>query len=482
MEKQIAHNNPNNSTNKEFKAFVIGLSQKTTKPIIFDYFSSRFPSLKKVEMLKKNKKTGKIKGYGFLILNSKIEFERLISLKNFQVLDRVLFVKPYYRGEELKKFKESIEKKRIYIQEIPSDLDDDDLLKALGVFGKVEDAFIARDVKNNNESKGFGYATFDHVDYAVKAVNTGKVIYNGKEMVLLEFQSREKRRQERQKSALVVGDSSSLEGETGIIYEKKIKEKKNVSSDMGRNLKGDTSQMNNFIKKSSGNQKHIRAGNKFKKDQTARAGDKNPKGKLPTRPPPNPTGKKKPKNPSKSKKNITKDHRKKIDGKKRQKKIEQIQQRMGNYHPAHQRDNISALVSGGQQGISSRGQEGRRAEHIYQGGYAQAGPPHHYHSEFPDDPQAQPRFLNPINPPIDPISGQPPHLNEDFRNPSLYNTGLRNWPADQGHRFKKRGLRSDRRKKKMLRNRDVVIESMEFNHSDDNLRLNKKEDSPTGSN
>lgn len=184
MEKDVADTSPQQ---QEYKAFVIGLSHKTTKPITEDFFTSKFPSLKKVEIVKKNKKTGKIKGYGFLILSSRDEFNALIAKKTYQVLDRVLFVKPYFTGKELEKFKTEIEKKRVFLKPVPLTLNDDDLFRAMESFGKVEDAFVAKDIKKGNISKGFGYATFEDVNSAKKAIEAGKVVYNDEEVVILEF-------------------------------------------------------------------------------------------------------------------------------------------------------------------------------------------------------------------------------------------------------------------------------------------------------
>lgn len=467
MEKGIDYK-PVSSTNKEFKAFVIGLSQKTSKQIIFEFFSKRFPSLKKVEMLKKNKKTGKIKGYGFLILSSKEEFERLISLKTFQVLDRVLFVKPYYKGEELRKFKESVEKKRIYIQEIPLELDDDQLLEALEVFGKVEDAFIARDVKNNNESKGFGYATFDKVEFARKAVLQGEIVMNAKKMIISEFQSREKRRQQRQQALDQANVTAPADDRQEGSYQAKYRKDEKNESDYKNNKKSGKTDERNFIEQKKNNIVGTRLQNKII-DNEVKLGPQqpdtiNPQQKAPRRTPSNPEERlRKEDDPEKVKKRGKKKNKKKP-------KFPRNDQRIGNYYETRQ-EQLEDRYSLQQQQHYPRFHDQRNPhpENPGRGGYHQAADlSQNLHSEL------QPQLLDPISSYNDlPVNRQFLRPNDDLRNPITYNYGLRYWRQDRDQRFKKRG---QERKKKIFRNKNVVIESMEFNHSEDNLRLNKKEE------
>lgn len=174
-------------------------------------------------MVKKNKKTGKIKGYGFLVLKSRKEFEEMVKQKTYKVLDRILFVKPYYTGEELKKFKIETEKKRIFLHPLPLHFNDNDLYIALAEFGKVEDAFVARDVRNENTSKGFGYATFEEVEYAERALQKAKVEYGGFEIGIEKY-----RRRGKLKKNANEGDSSnkSVEAEDKVQEERGNDDKK----------------------------------------------------------------------------------------------------------------------------------------------------------------------------------------------------------------------------------------------------------------
>lgn len=132
-------------------------------------------------MLKKKKNEKKIKGYCFVVLTSKIEFDKMLKEETHELEGRILIIKPYLKGEELEKFREEVENRRVFIKEIPLEFEDKDLLPLLKQFGSLEDCFIARDIVNGGKSRGFGYGTFHFVEDARKAFEIGFVEYSKNE-------------------------------------------------------------------------------------------------------------------------------------------------------------------------------------------------------------------------------------------------------------------------------------------------------------
>ncbi len=49
----------------------------------------------------------------------------------------------------------------IFVRNLPYDLTDKELKESVSEIGKVKHAFIAKDKSKNNESRGFGYVTFE---------------------------------------------------------------------------------------------------------------------------------------------------------------------------------------------------------------------------------------------------------------------------------------------------------------------------------
>lgn len=85
--------------------------------------------------------------------------------KSLKFRGRTLTIKPYYKGAELTKFRESLLQKRLFVKRIPSFWTDVDLLNFFKAYGEIDSAYIVYD-KATKKSRQFGYVVTASVELA----------------------------------------------------------------------------------------------------------------------------------------------------------------------------------------------------------------------------------------------------------------------------------------------------------------------------
>ena len=115
------------------------------------------------------------------------EHAEILSQKNFLIKGRKIFVKKLLAGDDLSEFKSEVERRRVFIAGLPYSFGNDDLRELLERFGVLEDAFVAREVGLRHKSRGFGYATFQKVEGAKRALDEGKMSYKNYQIKILRF-------------------------------------------------------------------------------------------------------------------------------------------------------------------------------------------------------------------------------------------------------------------------------------------------------
>ena len=191
------HNKSKDNQPETFKVFLVGLSQKFTSEMLEFHFKIKlnYKSISSIEIHKvtkkqRNKPGKSFKGCGTITLFSKNERDHMLLVGNYTYKERTFFVKPYYVGDDLKKYKEEIHRRRIYIHNIPDHLSNEQLGEIFAFFGQVEDSFLIRNndqQQQKSSNKKFGYVIFFEEQDAVKAVKKGSLMYMSNKLIIKAF-------------------------------------------------------------------------------------------------------------------------------------------------------------------------------------------------------------------------------------------------------------------------------------------------------
>ena len=166
----------NTATNKRKQnhtrtVFITGLSLKMKRRALIDYFRSIYPSTVNftAKRLGANKKTP---GYGFLVFGKEEEMRAALKRKTFNFWGKEIKVEPFLDEEQLKRQKQELEKRKVYVGKIPKTMNKSHLKSAMEeAFGQVERVFVIKNstYKRRNR-KGFGYVVFSSEASSKRAI------------------------------------------------------------------------------------------------------------------------------------------------------------------------------------------------------------------------------------------------------------------------------------------------------------------------
>ena len=157
------------------KIFVTGLSNKMTRKGLLSYFRRLFPSVLKVIITTNGHKHQKISGFGFLAFTNEQEVKEALQRKRFLYKGRCLRVEPYLESGSLKKHRDDLKQRRIFVGKIPRDMIDRELQTILSeLLGPIEHAYGVVNCHDHSH-QGFGYATFEDKETALRAIRLGSI-------------------------------------------------------------------------------------------------------------------------------------------------------------------------------------------------------------------------------------------------------------------------------------------------------------------
>jgi hypothetical protein len=85
---------------------------------------------------------------------------------------RKIICRPYFDGKIKNKFLQDLQKRRVFVKNIPTHYSDNVLTKIFSAHGEVLRAYAIREVINR-KSKGFGYVSFKNESDAQKLIERG---------------------------------------------------------------------------------------------------------------------------------------------------------------------------------------------------------------------------------------------------------------------------------------------------------------------
>lgn len=189
--EQNEKNHPKSNENEEglVSIFVHGLHPFTTKKDIEETFMP-ICQLRNLQF-RKNKYTGKHKGYAFFDVDSMDIANKLINMSH-TLHDRKIHCDFKNNDPEEKKLGE---RKRVFVGGLSKETTNDDLAKVFKKFGTVRAAYTIKNLEG--ESKGFGYVDYFTVSAAKAAATEGKVIINGRKVDVRAFKRKEETKSEK---------------------------------------------------------------------------------------------------------------------------------------------------------------------------------------------------------------------------------------------------------------------------------------------
>jgi RNA recognition motif-containing protein len=145
---------------KSYKLFVGGLPVRVDKDLIVAFFSTYGTVLSC--KLKKNQQTGRSLGFAYLNVKEKEACDRLLT-EAVEFQGRIIEVKPVWKKKELGDKLEEEKRKKLFVSNLPLELNNEDLVSYFSGFGNVQNAFIIKD-PDTNRNKNYGYVIFKEVE------------------------------------------------------------------------------------------------------------------------------------------------------------------------------------------------------------------------------------------------------------------------------------------------------------------------------
>ena len=172
---QSSENYPSQADTQYYKVFITGLGNSMTRRGLLSFFSRRYPSTANFILKDPQQGNRRIKGFGFLVVTDREDLRAVLGAKTFYFKGRYLRAEPYLRDCQLEEHREDLQRRRVFVGRIPPEMSDLELRDALEAgIGPVESAYVVSDHRTGL-SKGFGYATFETEDDAFKAVKLGTI-------------------------------------------------------------------------------------------------------------------------------------------------------------------------------------------------------------------------------------------------------------------------------------------------------------------
>lgn len=144
------------------KAFLTGIDPSTPHNTLSTFLSSKIEGVTAVKTdLRKRQ------GYVFVHFEEEQKLKNFLKIKTLMFGKRKLTIKPYLKGDALRKFKQDLLDRRLFVKHLPSNWRDSDLENFFKKFGEIDSAYIVYD-KITNNSRQFGYVMTETQELAEK--------------------------------------------------------------------------------------------------------------------------------------------------------------------------------------------------------------------------------------------------------------------------------------------------------------------------
>lgn len=183
--EQNLNNNPD-TVNKRKTIFLTGLSGLTKKKKLLEFLKLKFQGVISINL--PNKRNS---GYAFIQIESEDAVKRILEVKTFTFEDRELQLTPFIARNNLEKFREELNSRRVFVSKIPKNWTDDKFREFFALFGDLENAYIIRRRKNK-KSRGFGFAVYKEKGTALQVASQEFVSFKDRIMMVKMHEPKER--------------------------------------------------------------------------------------------------------------------------------------------------------------------------------------------------------------------------------------------------------------------------------------------------
>ena len=145
--------------NNILKVFLVGIGYNFTNKLVHNFFSRRYKSILRVDLVKQKKRPKFCKGSGFMELTDPRDLHHILATEEFWIKGRAAMAKEYKKGKELKNFKKDVEKRRLFLHGLDPRLTDSEVRDYFSGMVEVENAYVVDNSKfeKNGVKKEEGY-------------------------------------------------------------------------------------------------------------------------------------------------------------------------------------------------------------------------------------------------------------------------------------------------------------------------------------
>ena len=156
-----------------FKVLLIGIRGTFTSEDLEKFFLKSYKIKSSIKIQFKNKNKSKVKGTGTMTIKGAKTRDNILKNSPYELSGRLFHAKPFLKGKQLKQFQKNVKKRRVFVNCIPIDFNNELLKEAFSVFGEVEDGFAIKEVNSDSKNLGYGFVMFKEIKSAEDAIETG---------------------------------------------------------------------------------------------------------------------------------------------------------------------------------------------------------------------------------------------------------------------------------------------------------------------
>lgn len=166
--------------------FIGGIPSSMTEEVIRDHFS-QYDTIVNVRIMKDRKTKGS-KGYAFVTVSDHLKIPTILATPQV-IAGRTVDVQVASRRGEKEKWKEEQRKRKLFISNIPSHIDNESLQNFFSKFGEVRNAFVIRDFATK-ASLNYGYVEFVDANILDRVFSTKELELDGADLICMPYQGK----------------------------------------------------------------------------------------------------------------------------------------------------------------------------------------------------------------------------------------------------------------------------------------------------
>lgn len=181
------------------KVFLVGIPPSAKKWELNYFLSELFNGRNSFHLaLKRNKHNKKNSGCATLFLKEKTHYEQILSTEKLFFQDRHIIAKKFMKKNELKKSREDLKKRKVFVKGLPNSVTSLELFEFFERFGELEDAYIAGENSPNSSlfystSFNYGFLVFLQAEKATELIQRETINYNGFKLAVFPYRTKEEK-------------------------------------------------------------------------------------------------------------------------------------------------------------------------------------------------------------------------------------------------------------------------------------------------